>query len=471
MKLRTRLLILAACALVFLVAAPAIVFYALGYRLDFTTWKVTETGGIYVRAVPTGTTVAIDNGSENTIGLFSPSVFVQNLVPGAHTVSINKDGYYAYQKNLPVKEKEVTKLENVTLFQQDMGFVAAAQNVLYFSAAPDNATLLTAAPAKTGFTITIANVADIGNAQNLNTPQKTYSLETKTATITNVVWSVDSKKALVQAGTGYYLVDTTSIATIAAQVPYLTGATNVRFNPQNNSELLYIKKAALPAMLNVYSSEAVNPLLENVLAYQPQPNSSNIIWLAANGAINITNTQTLQTSLYVARHVVIKKGAAYNLVIAGGAVYLQENTTLLQVDQETNSITPVYASVKAVSVSPDGKKTVYYNEKEVVIGQVDANIITPETTTTTVLVPLFSGPVSDVWWVNNDYLAITSGNSVVISEIDARGNVNIITLSSITLADGTTVALQAPKLFFSQQDKKLYIVSQKTLMVSEKLLP
>ena len=49
-------------------------------------------------------------------------MFVQNLLPAAHTVLIKKDGYFDYQKTLVVQENEVTKLEHVVLFKKSPAF-------------------------------------------------------------------------------------------------------------------------------------------------------------------------------------------------------------------------------------------------------------------------------------------------------------------------------------------------------------
>ncbi len=122
MKKKTRLIILLICVALFLITAPYIVLYSMGYHIDFSNQKIVATGGIYVRAEPTGVDITINNTIKNTTGYFYNSVFVQNLLPTGHTILIQKEGYYDYNKNLTVKENEVTKLENVTLFKKDIDF-------------------------------------------------------------------------------------------------------------------------------------------------------------------------------------------------------------------------------------------------------------------------------------------------------------------------------------------------------------
>src|SRR6185295_5837720 len=124
MKQKTRLTLLLICVVLFLVFTPYIILYSLGYRVDFTHLKIVATGGIYVKAEPSNANIVIDDNPISSKGFFADYVFTQNLLPGPHSVAINKEGYASYQKTLPVVEKEVTKLEHVLLFKNAIPFQA-----------------------------------------------------------------------------------------------------------------------------------------------------------------------------------------------------------------------------------------------------------------------------------------------------------------------------------------------------------
>ena len=141
MTKKKRWIIFLASTVLFLVVTPYLTLYSLGYRIDFENKTIRATGGIYVRALPQGADIIIDSSIENKTGIFSNSVFVQNLLPKNHSVLIKKDGYYDYQKTIKVKEKEVIKLENVILFKKDILF-SVLQKSNYFSIAPNNITLV-----------------------------------------------------------------------------------------------------------------------------------------------------------------------------------------------------------------------------------------------------------------------------------------------------------------------------------------
>ena len=62
-------------------------------------------------------------------------------------------------------------------------------------------------------------------------------------------------------------------------------------------------------------------------------------------------------------------------------------------------------------------------------------------------------------------------NNIFIFEIDARGNVNTIMLPKTIILDNNNIDIESPKIFFNQQDKKLYLLTAGKLIVSEKLTP
>lgn len=127
MTKKTRLIILLACVACFLVVAPVLVLYSMGYRFDFNHMKITEIGGIYVRTSPIADQIIIDSKILEKPGVFSNNaVYVQNLFPGLHSVLVEKSGYYDYSKIISVQEKQVTKLEDIILFKKNIKFETAS---------------------------------------------------------------------------------------------------------------------------------------------------------------------------------------------------------------------------------------------------------------------------------------------------------------------------------------------------------
>src|SRR6185436_16728255 len=241
MSIKTRLIILGLCVLAFLLVTPYIVLYSLGYRVDFETLQIRGTGGIYVYAQPDPSSVMIDAVSAPKSSYFSSAVFVQNLMPGPHSVLIKKDGYYDYQKSLLVKEREVAKLENVTLFKQKINFALLENGVDYAAISPDESALLLATTQKAGINFDIITPGD--------NQKKSVILPVLNGKITEAAWSGDANKIVVTVSGNYYLLDASLAQPVIAPLLALVGASQVTFNPQNSQELFFVKNGALYSSL------------------------------------------------------------------------------------------------------------------------------------------------------------------------------------------------------------------------------
>jgi len=356
MTKKTRITILSLCIILFFVVAPYIIAYSLGYRIDFEQKKLVITGGIYVKVLPQNADVIIDNKIKNKISILSPSVFVQNLLPKEHSVSIKKDGYFDYNKTLKVKEKEVEKLERVVLFKK---------NILF----------------------------DI-----------------------------------------------------------LTGETESPFLKENPEQLFIIKNNKLyKNALN--ESDAI---LEKITDFEISDN--NIIWLSTDGYL-YSSTQDGKTTDQLSQVAIkINKKNSYKLDIIAGKIFLKENFNLLLFNQKIKEFEVFYNPVKNLKISPDNQKILYYNDNEILYSYLTSD--NPEK----IFLNRFSEKIKDCFWLNDNYLIFGLGEKIIISEIDKRGNINMVTLPQNLMPND--------EMLFSYEDKKLYILTEKNdLLSSERLLP
>jgi len=100
----------------FLISAPIVVLYTAGYRYQFGTNKIVQTGILNVTSFPRGASIFINDKKqkENT-----PAV-IDDVMPGKHIVRVQKDGYTSWQKTLEVNSKQSTFANDIILFlEQD----------------------------------------------------------------------------------------------------------------------------------------------------------------------------------------------------------------------------------------------------------------------------------------------------------------------------------------------------------------
>ncbi len=356
MMKKSRLIILVLCAVCFIVAAPVLIAYSMGYRVDFETMKITATGGIYVRTFPIADIITIDSKISQKPGIFNNAVFVQSLLPKNHAVSVTKDGYYGYNKTLLVLEKEVTKLENVLLFKKAILFEA-----------------ITDLPAQAG---------------------KTKS-------------------------------------------PFLTQNQQKEFIIKNN---------------NLTATQKNTAVIKNLVAFEISNN--NIIWLGTDGLLYRSDSDGKNPIKLALNPLAINKKGSYKIIVYGQNIFVNNNGVLLALQKGKNVLDNFAESVKDAKISPDGKNIVYFTGKEIYISLLSDS--------ENKKIVLYKSPenITDIFWLNNDYVVFSAGDKIIISEIDYRGNINAITIPS-----------KSPEIFFDQQEGKLYVLTQKNELVSEKLIP
>lgn len=112
----------------FVFSSVLMVFLAQGYKIDFRSFSVTKTGGIYIiTSVPDAKIYINDKYAETTGGLIKYSRLVENLLPKNYDIFIYKEGFYPWNKTIVVKAGEVVGIKNVVLFPIDLKTEKVAQ--------------------------------------------------------------------------------------------------------------------------------------------------------------------------------------------------------------------------------------------------------------------------------------------------------------------------------------------------------
>ena len=110
MSRRVRRTIFYIFLVIFLILTPAIIFYALGYSLDLEKRTIVATGGIYLKSMPSGADIYIDNKSSG-----KTTKFIKHLLPKIYDLKITKTDFYPWEKKLTVEAELVAKATNILL--------------------------------------------------------------------------------------------------------------------------------------------------------------------------------------------------------------------------------------------------------------------------------------------------------------------------------------------------------------------
>lgn len=108
-----RKLFLGFLVLLFLITAPILIMYSIGYRLDIENKKIVETGVISIDIRPKDVTIYLSGVKINK----KIPIRLTNRAPGTYSLKIEKPGYKTWEKNIDVKSKQTTYIKDVTLLK------------------------------------------------------------------------------------------------------------------------------------------------------------------------------------------------------------------------------------------------------------------------------------------------------------------------------------------------------------------
>lgn len=103
--------------LVFAVLLPMVIFYATGYRFDFTKTSpnIISTGGLYMSVPAESGEIYINDEIVRDIRVFRRASYIQNLSAGVHRVHVQGEGLQTWVKELPVRAHIVTEAESFNM--------------------------------------------------------------------------------------------------------------------------------------------------------------------------------------------------------------------------------------------------------------------------------------------------------------------------------------------------------------------
>jgi hypothetical protein len=370
---------------------------------------------------------------------------VQSLLPDEnHTVLVQKNNYYDYYKTIPVRESEVTKLENIILFKKDIEFSDLYNKIDYFSIAKNNQNLITA-------TINQNNITFSYYSLNAKTAIQTFSIN-QTGKISEIKWSDDSSKTLIKINNGsYYLFDVLQKKISIPKISYLDiNSQQISFDPQDSKKIFFVKNKTLYSAVNNKTSI----IIKNLVAYKISGNT--ITWLSTDGFLYNSDISGKQISQLIDKKITIRIEQNYQIFNFSGKTFLQESDSLFLLNQDKKTLEDMKVpetNYKILDSLDENKNLnlIYWNNSEIYLYSFSKLRYQK----------LFSGSaINYCQWLNNNYIIFTEKDKTIISEIDYRGNINTITLPQT-----------ASKIDFNQQNGKIYLLTNNALLSSDKITP
>ncbi|MDO8633362.1 MAG: PEGA domain-containing protein, partial [Candidatus Wildermuthbacteria bacterium] len=399
MTKRQRTFLFFTAAILFFATTPAVVLYSQGWRLDWDHKTLTHTGGLYVRVNPPRASVFLNDSFVKRTDFFFDSAFITNLLPGEYSLRVEKEGYIPWKKTLSVQSSQVTEAKEVILFPENIAFQTLFSSIKNMWPSP-NASLYIFQKQ-----IDSKNWELISwNSQNKKETVLLFETSNNTS-IENIAWSEDLKNVLVEISKNekprYLIWDLTGQETDAC--------------------------VRTPCDLDFITSSI------NKVIFSPI-NSKEVIFSTLAGSSSV-----IQKANYITRQ---KSTALAQDVIS----FTAEGKKLLWLEEISNSVT-LYLE------SPDKKKLAFVNDSRLMVFFFE--------TKKQVLLGTFTKAPKSLSWLGNEHILFSSGESINVAELDARGTSNIVQLGTFKNAE----------LSWNPEQKSLFVLSEDKFLVSEKLLP
>lgn len=452
MKRRNRRIIFASFAILFLVVAPLIVFYSMGWRFSWEEKRFIRPGMFYCKTAPRATRVFLDNKkSEKTDVLFG-SLLMENISPGNHTFTIEKKDYHPWKKTLEIRKGKVTEAKNIVLIPKNPKFELISKNIenSFFSSRGQQTIMVESGEEQ--WTLKLVE-ADKNLKSHLI---KKEDISEKNVDLIFLKITPDGKSAFLKAAVAgeinYFLLDISPLPASLEQLD-LSGPLNVYFHPKEPSRIFYIKE-------NELSELGQKKSLKGVITASLE--GDNIYFLNEEGFVIKTDYAFQSQEKISDSPLPIKQETKYSINKTGSYISLMEGGNFYLLDlEEEKEFKKISENVKRIEISPDNKKIAYFNESEIwVIFLEDIGDQPQRKRGQVQFLSRFSEEVKDVFWYTSHYLIFNTGDKIKVSEIDNRDKIN-----SSDLAEFKEV-----EIFWYQGINKLCLLSKGNFFCSGPLI-
>ncbi|MCX6759892.1 MAG: hypothetical protein NTW46_00930, partial [Candidatus Nealsonbacteria bacterium] len=140
---RKRYIVVGILAFFFLITAPLIIFYSLGWRMDFKTFRISQPGIFYFKAFPNSVQIFVNGKLKKKTDFLFGSVMIENLIPSEYDVELIKDGFFAWKKKLQINKGEATEAKNIILFPKNPQIKMISGNIDEIFISPNGKSMIT----------------------------------------------------------------------------------------------------------------------------------------------------------------------------------------------------------------------------------------------------------------------------------------------------------------------------------------
>jgi len=432
MTKRAKTILFLACLFLFILLAPSIIMYSQGYRINFGAndngKMLTQTGGIFLKILPKQADIYINDKIKKRTDFLFGSVLIENLIPGKYKVEIKKstsqEEYYSWEKTLQVQEKQVVEAKNVVLFPKKINFSSLSDKVENLWLSPDQRKLILKENEKNSWSLKLYDLEKNIKSHLIN--DEDFFL--KNPQLINLEFSDDSK--------------TLTLEVIAKETIYSFTLDLTQAKPT-----LKKKEAAEEKTANI----------------SIQKQAGNDLYYLDNLGNLFRNKEKLSEMTFS-----IKQEVKYNLDVFNGNIFLKENSSLYKFNYDKKIFENFFEGIFSLIPSPDGKRLLYASDNEMWVIFLEDKTDQPQKKSgDKVFLIRLSDKITNISWVNDNYLAFLADNKIKIIEIDDRDKINVIDIfETKNLPEEGNIN----EMFWDRFDNKIYSLNDKGYLFGSNIL-
>lgn len=426
--------------IVFLVVAPVIVLYAMGYRYDFSRAQQGAVGVLLIDAIPSRAQVGINGVSAGRVPRSIP-----NLTPGDVSVTVTHDGYAPWQKTIRVEGGQTYELHGVRLFPEDPSKTILASAVEQFVLSPNRA--LIAVLDTRGILRVITSDGDAA-ARSISLARHPLSM----------AWSPNSSQLLLEYANGIYEYVQVQEANVHAQ--RLVTPASVQeavWDPRLPGRLLMHTQSKELLAVSVQTGEYI-VLARDILAFAPTP--KELFMVTADGFVGRYDLQGNMLETFE----LTSDGAHVSRLLAApqGALAVQLDTGALLVLDERGVFQNVYPSPMNAAWSPAGDmlfvqttphELYVYNHANERLRHMSLGALHQ-------IVRLSGTIVNPQWFAGSNHLVYQVNDEIIVAEIDTRDRSQSVTIDTTNTGSADIqVGEDGDELFYLSRSSEDGIIS------------
>ncbi len=446
MSKKIRLILFLCTAIVFLLVAPGIILYAIGFRATSTQQGIGQVGVLLVETIPKGVTLQVDGKETGN----TPEA-VPGLPAGNVKATLMKEGYTQWEKTLSIEPSRTTEVNRIRLFPSSPAREVIAKSTGTFNLSPNRSLLAIITEEKTLRITTQAG-------EDITLPIK-LAQEPKQA-----LWSPDSTALLVQYPDGNYeLIDVNARLSAKQTLPTLTGATQVSWDARIPGRLFAIDASGFLFAYNT-ASENKEILLPGVKTFGLS--ARNIFAVTKNGIEKLTlQGQPSDTIALPAG-----KSIETLSVTPAGLIAVHFQDTSVAVLDKDDTFQEVTAHAEKVSWSPHGLILLLQTaHNELSVYNVDDERIRDIPLRKQHLIVRHSQTITHPqWFAGGTHLIYQVDGNIMITETDTRDHpISYIVDSPNTPDSNATVGENGDIIYYIKKDEAQNTALYGTTLLTE----